>query len=419
MARGSSKHSISIVLAAPAARARELTTEAKRGRQAAAWALAAVLQIATALAMLALSAGPARAQGCIIDRTNGPAFSTADEGTFTRGEWQLFFNYRQSTADDHYNGTQFQYQRKELVNYVINTQQLYNLGLSYNFTERFSVFSAISVVNASFSFPSPFASNGPRREQNASNVGDLAALGRWWLLNPHRHMHGNIAAAFGIKAPTGKYGVEDEYPDIDGTNNTSKAVDQSIQPGDGGWGMIFDLQGYRSFKHVAFYGSGTYTANPRDTNGTPSIIVGVGLGGNPAFADLLENSVPDQYVARTGALFPIARKPLSLSLGFRVEGVPRYDLFGDSHGWRRPGYETFIEPGILWTHRSSTFSLQVPRGIVRNRRPNPYTGNPGDATFPDWILIAGYSHRFGAGAAALRPTPPALPPGPDIPHGKL
>ena len=404
MARISSAHSISI----------------RRTRQAAARTLAAVLQIAAALAMLALSAGPARAQGCVLDRTSGPVFSNADEGTFTPKEWQLYFNYRQSTADDHYNGTQFQYARKELVNYVVNTQQLYSLGLSYNFTERFSVFGALPVVNATWSIPEPAQPPlGERQEQNASNIGDLTTMARFWLLNPHRHMHGNIAAAIGIKAPTGKYDVEDTYPNLNGTGSASKAVDQSIQPGDGGWGVIFDAQGYRSFKRVSFFGAGTYTANPRDTNGTPSIIVGLGFAGNPAFADLLENSVPDQYVARVGALFPVARKPLSLSLGFRVEGVPRYDLFGDSHGWRRPGYETFIEPGIVWTHGRSTFSLQVPRGIVRNRLPNPYTGNPGDATFPDWILIAGYSHRFSAGAAALHPTPPALPSGPDIPHGKL
>ena len=55
---------------------------------------------------------------------------------------------------------------------------------------------------------------------------------------------------------------------------------------------------------------------------------------------------------------------------------------------------------------------------MRNRRPNPYTGNPGDATFPDYIVLAGYSYRFGGGApkgapAAPAPeTPPAGPGGP-------
>jgi hypothetical protein len=191
----------------------------------------------------------------------------------------------------------------------------------------------------------------------------------------------------------------------------SKAVDQSIQPGDGGWGVVFDFQGFKRLKPVTFYGSGSYVANPRDTNGTPSIIVGLGLAGNPAFASLLENSVPDQYLARAGAAFPVMKDFLTLSIGFRIEGVPRYDLIGDSHGWRRPGYESFLEPGFIFTHGQSTWSLYVPRALVRNRRPNPYTGTPGDATFPDYIVFFGYSYKFGGGPASqYRPGPESTTP---------
>src|SRR5438093_6857500 len=242
-------------------------------------------------------------------------------------------------------------------------------------------------------------------------------MARWWLLSPVIHPRGNVSVAIGIKAPTGNYGAKDEYPNIDGTNDTRKAVDQSIQPGDGGWGVLFDLQAYKSLEHATFYGSGTYLANPRDTNGTPSIIVGLGFGGNPAFAALLENSVPDQYVARAGAAFPVVKDLFTMSIGFRIEGVPRYDLIGDSHGCRRPGYESYLEPGFLFTHGRSTWSIYVPRALVRNRRPNPYTGNAGDATFPDYVVIMGYSYRFGGAApapsrTAPEPSEPRMPGGP-------
>jgi hypothetical protein len=328
----------------------------------------------------------------VLIRNNAPVFGASDAIAFNEGEWQFFFNYRGLRSDDHYN---------------VNTQQMYDLGASYNFTRRLTVFGSIPIVNATWSLPTPAQPPlGPRREQNASGIGDISAVARWWLLSPEKHPKGNVAAGLGFKAPTGDSGAEDEYPNIDGSNKTLKAVDQSIQPGDGGWGVLFDLQGYRSFEHVTFFGSGTYLANPRDTNGTPSIIVGLGLGANPAFADLLENSVPDQYLARAGAAFPVVKEHLTLSLGFRMEGLPRYDLIGDSHGWRRPGYETFIEPGILYSHGRSTWSLYVPRGLMRNRRPNPYTGNPGDATFPDYIVLAGYSYRYGGGAPKA---PPAAP----------
>jgi hypothetical protein len=333
---------------------------------------------------------------------------------FTPKEWQFSFNFRGLRSDDHYSGTQFQYQRKALGNFVINTQTLYDFGASYNFTSQFSVFGSLPIVNTSWSIPEPAQPPlGPREEQSASGVGDISAIARWWLMSPSGHPHGNVAAAIGVKAPTGQYAATSVYPDLNGTNRIYKPVDQSIQPGDGGWGVLFDLQGYRSFKHLTFYGSGTYLANPRDTNGTPSIIVGLGFGGNPAFAGLLENSVPDQYLARAGAVFPVMKDRLTLSLGFRMEGLPRYDLFGDSHGFRRPGYETFVEPGIFYTQGRSTWSLFVPKGLVRNRRPNPYTGAAGDATFPDYIILAGYSFRFGGGAPSSNP--PLVPPVPDRP----
>lgn len=341
-------------------------------------------------------------------------FGAYDTIPFQPGEWQVSFNYRGLRSDDHYNGTRFQYQRETLRNYVLNTQEIFDLGATWSLTRRLHLAGSIPVVNATWSIPMPITPPGIRREQNAAGIGDLSVMGRTWLLDPESHRRGNVSVGLGIKAPTGDHEAKDEYPDRTGANNAVKAVDQSIQPGDGGWGVIFDFQGYKRLRPVTFYGSGTYLANPRDTNGTPSIIVGLGLGSDPRFADLLVNSVPDQYVARAGALFPFGGDRFSVSLGLRIEGVPRYDLFGGSHGWRRPGYETFLEPGFTYTRGQSTWSLHVPRGLLRNRQPNPYTGTPGDATFPDYIVLFGYSYRFQPRAAdrVVPAVPGTAEPGP-------
>ena len=343
-------------------------------------------------------------------------FGASEQLAPVPGEWQFGFNYRGLESDDHYNGTQFQYQRETIGNYVVNTQQLYDFSLSYNFTERVTLSGSLPIVNASWSVPEPAQPPlGPRREQNSSGLGDITAISRFWMMTPAKHPTGNFSIGLGVKAPTGDYAAEDEYPDISGVNDTAKAVDQSIQPGDGGWGILFDLQAYKRVKTVTFYGSGTYLANPRDTNGTPSIIVGLGFGANPAFADIVENSVPDQYLARAGASFGIPKASMALSLGFRIEGLPRYDLIGDSHGWRRPGYETFLEPGILFSYGRNTWSLYVPRAIMRNRLPNPYTGNAGDATFPDYVVLFGYAYRFGGNQVHLNPIPDINTPSSPIP----
>jgi hypothetical protein len=141
---------------------------------------------------------------------------------------------------------------------------------------------------------------------------------------------------------------------------------------------------------TTLFGSGSYLINPRDTNGTPSIVAGLGF----SIPGLDVNSVPDQYLVRAGVSFPLLKQRLSASVAFRMEGVPRYDLIGDSHGWRRPGYETFAEPGLTYNFGTSSISVYVPIGLVRNREPNPYTGAAGDATFPSATFLAGYSYRF-------------------------
>jgi hypothetical protein len=324
-------------------------------------------------------------------------------------DWVFSFGYRGLTSNDHYSGTQFQYARKANETYVINTQQLYDLSATYFFDNRWSASFSLPVVNASWALPTPIAPvpPGPRAEQNASGIGDVILSGRFWAFDPEKHRRGNLSIGLGVKAPTGDYEKEDSYPNINGTNDTEKVVDLSIQPGDGGWGYLFDLQGYMAWKHVSWYGSGSYLVNPRDTNGAPSIVVGL-VGANPAFGTRVENTVPDQYLLRTGALFPVGQTKLGLNLGFRMEGLPRYDLVGDSHGFRRPGYETFLEPGFVYTIGRQTLSLYVPIGLVQNRRPDPYTGNAGDATFPEYIILAGYSYHFSPGGLPSRkPTIPA------------
>jgi hypothetical protein len=322
-------------------------------------------------------------------------------------QWQFSLNYRGLKSDDHYNGTQFQYARKENNTYVINTQQAYDLSATYFFNDRFSTTFSVPVINASWAVPTPIAPlpAGPRAEQNASGLGDVILSGRMWLADPHKHPRGNVSIALGVKAPTGDFNSKDHYPNIlTGANDTEKTVDQSAQPGDGGWGYIFDIQAYKALKAVTFYGSGTYLANPMDTNGADSVIVGLGVA-SPANVLQQENSVVDNYVARAGAVFPVKDSGFAFSLGARIEGLPRYDLIGDSHGFRRPGYETFIEPGFIWSFGDQVLSLYVPIGLVQNRLRNPSDtgGAAGDATFPEYVILAGFSFNFGGGGAKHAP----------------
>lgn len=332
----------------------------------------------------------------MLVRQNAPVLGASDEVLAEAGQWQVSLSYRGLESDTHYSGTEEQTHRHEDGTFVINRQMLVDLGVTYTVNPRLSLSLGVPYVDASWSVPLPISPEpGPRSQQDASGLGDLSLTGRYWLRDPATSSRGNVSVGLGVKAPTGDDHVTDIYPDLTGGNAERKAVDQSIQLGDGGWGGLVELLAFRRAGLATLFASGSYLINPRDTNTTPSILVGLGLGASPANEGLLVNSVPDQYVARLGAVFPGGLDGLSLSLAGRIEGLPRYDLIGDSHGWRRPGYEVFVEPGLVYTRGDSTVTLHVPIGVQRNRQPNPYTGREGDATFPDYVTLLSYSYTFG------------------------
>jgi hypothetical protein len=166
-------------------------------------------------------------------------------------------------------------------------------------------------------------------------------------------------------------------------------------------------------KKVLLFGSGSYLVNPQDTNDTPSILTVLGINTTTGpNAGLGVNSIPDQYLARLGGTVEVW-KGVSASLAWRMEGLRRYDLFGDSHGWRRPGTAMFVEPGFSYSVGPHSISLHVPIGYYYKRHANPYTGNPGDATFPRQVFLTSYAFRLGRSArppATDQPNVPTTPP---------
>ena len=364
--------------------------------------------VTTALVVVAgVVAGPrtARAQGCVLIRQNGPLLGQGMSPDLAPGQFEFSFSTRTSTADKHYNGDVEQVQRQELGTYVLNKQHAYDFALRYQASHRLGFTASIPLIDASWALPYPLApAPGDRVPQRGVGLGDLTVTGRYWLLDPLKHARGNVEVGLGLKMPTGSADDTAFYPTLNGAWS-DKAIDQSAQPGDGGVGMLFDAQGYWRFGKSMVYTNGSYLSNPKNTNGTPSILVGLlGPAANtPANANKLVNSVADQYLFRIGGATIIpGTRHLSGSLAFRAEGLRRYDLFGRSDGFRRPGYELYLEPGFSYAYKGQSISFNVPIGLYRNRLPDPYTGAHGDATFPDYVFLGSYSVRFGKGTSPLK-----------------
>jgi hypothetical protein len=248
-----------------------------------------------------------------------------------------------------------------------------------------------------------------RTETQARGIGDITVVPRWWAFDPPTHPNVNLALGFGVKLPTGENNVQDTRQVRVDTplttaepfevENVVQTVDQSIQPGDGGFGIILDLQGFLRFgkNKGAAYLTGTYLINPSNTNGVATYRGSSSslLPGAPGSEAIM--SVPDQYLYRIGATWFPTRK-LGLTLGGRWEGVAVHDLIGDSNGFRRPGYAISVEPGVTYTTGPHTFSLLVPIAAYRNRQKSvPDLEVPprhGDAAFADYVVNFGYFRRF-------------------------
>jgi hypothetical protein len=344
----------------------------------------------TLVAVHLASASAASAQGCILLRQTCPMFGTTGSASPEPGTWNITFTGRNSTADIHYNGTERQIQREREQTYVVNRQNSLTATLSYQVTNRISLNTTIPWVEASWGIPSP-RSGGPatRANENARGLGDITTLARVSLFDPlTTHRTWNLQVGGGVKLPTGNNKATDIFPDGNGNNNLERYVDISVHPGDGGWGVIFDLQGFKAMGRVMAFGSSTWLANPRNT-GTAS------RGNLVTNADPSNiNTVSDQFVFRAGTTVRVFRQ-IEASIAWRLEGVPRYDLFGRSDGFRRPGVEMYWEPGITVNTGRHSVSLNIPIGYYFNRFRNPYTGNRGDSTFPEYVAIATYSTRLG------------------------
>ncbi|MBI2192534.1 MAG: hypothetical protein HYU36_11180 [Planctomycetes bacterium] len=199
-----------------------------------------------------------------------------------------------------------------------------------------------------------------------------------------------------MKFPTADYKSADHKRKLTGT--TLDVNDQSIQPGDGGYGFILDMQAFKQLfeGNLTLYTSATYLFNPEGTNDART-------GRRRASEAIM--SVPDQYLARAGVAVPIPwidscspwEDGLSLTLGARIEGVPVDDAIGKSDGFRRPGYAVSIEPGLVYAFGKNIFNLSAPVAVQRNRQrsnTDEIDNTHGDAAFADFIILFGYSRRF-------------------------
>jgi hypothetical protein len=363
--------------------------------------------LACLLAAAALTA-PALGQGCIAVRgacslLPEEAAKPADAG-LESDDWLATVGYRHIHSMRHYVGDVEQTQRQVLGNQVINSQNFLDFSLQYAITPRWSIGATLPYETSSRSQVAVINGSNFRYSTHAGGIGDAQVTAYAWLLDPSKPRTGNIQLGLGIKLPTGVDNATDTFYRNNGTTFVHP-VDQSIQPGDGGWGATVSLNAYQVVlpKTVAFL-QAFYLFNPQDVNGVATARGSTGPGSAGYYEQVM--SVPDQYFARGGLSYVLVPKwGLSFSIAGRLEGIPPRDLIGDSDGFRRPGFIASVEPGIEVMKGRYTFNLSMPWAVVRNRQLsvadsrasavlNNGTEIHGDAAFADFAVVASFSVRF-------------------------
>jgi hypothetical protein len=349
-------------------------------RHARAFALAAVFVV---------TATQAHAQGCVAIKQMGGGFCSLEGSTAgAPSKWDVSASYEYFRSHRHFVGTDEQEQRYTAGSEVVNIVQQTDLTLNYRLNARASLSLGLPYFHATRS--SLYEHDGKNRfTMRSQGIGDVRVGGSYWVISPLSEPKGNLSVGFGLKLPTGDTNVKDIAHKT--TGPVLQSVDQSIQPGDGGWGILVDLQGYRRLRNTTtLYATGFYLINPQETNGTRR---GSNLASITAF-----DSIPDQYQVRLGvSQLLIPRYHLTASLGGRLEGVPALDLIGGSRGFRRPGVVGSIEPGFSFATARNSFSLSVPVALYRNRTrsySDMQTGKHGDAAFADFLVSMTYAYKF-------------------------
>lgn len=346
-----------------------------------------ILAIAlTVLCALGVLTPRLSAQGCVAARFMSLSLGPDGIQQLQPGQWQVGANLRYLYADEGWRGTDYWPDYATIVGNQITIFSL-DTQVTYQFTPRFSVTATLPYVNGQTSnYPEH---DGTRHTVNAHGIGDLRVVGTAWVFDPATHHNGNLSLGLGLKMPTGEEAATAIFTKPTGPE--VRPVDASIQPGDGGWGVIVEAAGYWRFSpRIYGYANGYYLINPRETNSsyTPTPIFGV----------VRNNSVTDQYLIRAGFSFtnwPVTG--LSTSLGLRFNGIPPFDLIGGSDGFRRPGYVTYIEPGLNWSRGQYNFSLVVPVRLDANRLRNIYErprNVDGGGAFAKYLVVTSITRTF-------------------------
>jgi len=320
-------------------------------------------------------------------RFTSPGLGGQRNGLLQAHEWQVGLAYRHLFADQWYVGTRVDAAKAPFGKPLQLDIHSVDVSLSYGVTDRLSVQLTLPFSHGA---QTRFYADTAPHTVHAYGLGDVNLLANLWLRAPGLSSTSNVAIALGVKSPSGHNDVHDQFF-LANAPPTRRPVDQSIQLGDGGWGVMVQAQAYRRLSSsISAYVFGAYLMSPRDTT-----TIGSPIPGSP----VVHLAVPDVYAARAGIAYAVAAATgLGLSLGARLDGITQSDLIGGrDSGFRRPGYTLYFDPGITYRRDRDEVTLSLPLAIAQDfqrswiDRQRNFAGG-GDLA--DHLIFVSLTHRW-------------------------
>ena len=342
--------------------------------------------LVTLAAVLVPSPRGSGAQGCEPIRFTTPVnLGGEGEAYQPANSWQFTVAYRRLVSNQWFVGSKESHALAPGGQSPVIKIHTFVADVAYSIDDRSRLRFSVPVSTGSLSRYWP---DKTVRAQNASGIGDASLVGESWLFEPRTHRRGNIMLGLGFKAPTGSHTVSSQFYTASGA--VDFPADQTIEPGDSGWGGLVESQGFRQLTDRTFvYAVGSYMISPKAHSDVES------APGSGTYW-----SVPDVYSARAGAAFDVLPdQGLTMSLGARADGIPRHDLIGggDATTIKRTADVLFADPGLSLVHGRGTFTLSVPYRIAVNRKKSVYeerTNTLNGGGFAKYLIFASYSHRL-------------------------
>lgn len=333
-----------------------------------------------------LGATPASGQGCSPSRFATPARFGQGDVYLPRGTWQVGLAYRRLTSSNLVQGhDDNSASAPHGLPSVVHSQTLV-ASVGYAISDRLSL-----TLNAPFLHGShtTWYADSLRHTNTATGLGEITLLASYWLRRAQAvSPGGNFSVGLGVKVPTGRNAVPGTFWKADGTT-VPFPVHQSIELGDGGWGLIVQILGFHPILDRAYlYGAGSYTLNPKKTTDVVR-----------APGSTVHWAVPDTWSASAGVGMMVwPEQGFNVNLDARFGGTTRRDLIGGKDdGFRLPATTGYVAPALELIRGAHTISLSIPVLVYKNFQPSyvdVQAGKLGGGGLAKHVVLVGYSLRF-------------------------